>query len=134
MNIKYVTRGFILNDTKEVMILQRTDGLWNLPGGKMEKSDKLPEKSIGRELKEELGINVNSSELIYEDRKLVNTTIWFNLYFRVTSYDGVFTLNTKESLGLKWVKLSELSDYSFAFDNDKYIRKFFSERLGSKRN
>jgi len=54
--------GFILNDNKELLIVQRAlndtmPGIWEIPGGGLEFSESIAE-GIKREMKEECGIDV----------------------------------------------------------------------------
>lgn len=56
--------GIIFNDQKEVLLCHRQDyDLWNLPGGAMELGE-TPEETIKRELKEEIGVDVEVIRLV----------------------------------------------------------------------
>jgi 8-oxo-dGTP diphosphatase len=78
MKIIKAVVGVLRNKNQEILIAQRQKaqfmgGFWELPGGKIEANES-PEQTISRELKEELGIQVNQVNLHqtkvhhYEDR------------------------------------------------------------------
>lgn len=59
---RHVGAGVIINDSGQILIAQRKEssmlgGLWEFPGGGVERGESLPE-CIRRELKEELNLNV----------------------------------------------------------------------------
>ena len=57
----------LVNSDNQILIAQRPkekhlSGLWEFPGGKVEK-DESPENTLIRELKEELNVNINQKAL-----------------------------------------------------------------------
>jgi 8-oxo-dGTP diphosphatase len=85
-------------------------GLWEFPGGKVEAGE-LPEQSLIRELKEELGIDVNVACIApltfashrYEDFHLL-MPLWI-----CRRWEGIVTAN--EGQELAWVRPLRLRDY-----------------------
>jgi 8-oxo-dGTP diphosphatase len=85
-------------------------GLWEFPGGKVEPGE-LPEHTLMRELKEELGIEVNAACLApltfashaYPDFQLL-MPLWV-----CRRWDGV--VSAKEGQELVWVRPQRLKDY-----------------------
>ena len=67
MKTLLVVAAALINDDDEVLLAQRPKGKrlagkWEFPGGKVEK-DESPEEALIRELKEELGIDVEPHDL-----------------------------------------------------------------------
>lgn len=59
-----IAAGVVLvNQASEILLLQRPDGVWNLPGGHMEPGEAL-EETAARELFEETGLSVAHLELL----------------------------------------------------------------------
>ncbi|MFN8448991.1 MAG: A/G-specific adenine glycosylase [Anaerolineae bacterium] len=111
-----VTAGIIWNARGEVLIAQRPldgllGGLWEFPGGKQEAGETLP-GCLKRELREELGIEVEVGELF--------TTVRHSFtHFKITLH--AFTCRyasdgDPQALGVRawaWVTPDQLDGYSF---------------------
>ncbi|CAC9961250.1 hypothetical protein [uncultured Gammaproteobacteria bacterium] len=113
MKIIKVVVGVLRNKNQEILIAQRQKaqfmgGFWELPGGKIEANES-PEQTISRELKEELGIQVNQVNLHqtmvhhYEDR-----TVQLSIY-NINQYQNKPT--GVEGQVISWVKIEALNDY-----------------------
>jgi 8-oxo-dGTP diphosphatase len=98
-----------------VLIAQRPAGkpmagLWEFPGGKIE-PDELPEQSLIRELKEELGIVVKEdclAPLTFASHAYADFHLLMPLYI-CRRWDG--TVAPLEAQQLAWVKPNRLRDY-----------------------
>jgi 8-oxo-dGTP diphosphatase len=98
-----------------VLIAQRPAGkpmagLWEFPGGKIE-SDELPEQTLIRELKEELGIVVKEdclAPLTFASHAYADFHLLMPLYI-CRRWDG--TVAPLEAQQLAWVKPNRLRDY-----------------------
>ncbi|MGE0634112.1 MAG: (deoxy)nucleoside triphosphate pyrophosphohydrolase [Pseudobdellovibrionaceae bacterium] len=67
------------------------DGLWEFPGGKPEEGE-LPQETLVREIKEELGVDVRKwtllgTESYEEEKRIIELTC-----FLVTEWSGIFQL------------------------------------------
>ncbi len=107
-------------------------GLWEFPGGKVEADEGVSE-ALYREIKEELGINIQQTQpLISLEHHYPEKSIYLET-FRVTVFDGIeydSDLNhgksPREQQGLegqqvKWVPLEQLGNYSFPQANRAII-------------
>ncbi len=110
-----VTAGLIWNDEGKLLISQRPldgllGGLWEFPGGKQEPDETL-EACLKRELREELGIEVNVSEVFAIVRHGFT-------HFRITlhAFTCRYVSGSPQALGVRdwaWVAPDELDGYTF---------------------
>ncbi|HET7191247.1 MAG TPA: 8-oxo-dGTP diphosphatase MutT [Pseudolabrys sp.] len=98
-----------------VLIAQRPQGkpmagLWEFPGGKVERGER-PEETLIRELKEELGITVSEgclAPLVFASHGYPDFHLLMPLYV-CRRWDGAIT--PREAQQLAWVKPNHLRDY-----------------------
>lgn len=115
MKLVLVSAVALIDADGRVLLAQRPEGksmagLWEFPGGKVEKGES-PEAALIRELKEELGIDTWSSCLApltfashaYEDFHLLMPV------FACRRWQG--TPQAREGQTLKWVRAKDLSQY-----------------------
>ena len=105
----HVAAGILRNADGEVLITERTDGpfngLWEFPGGKI-RTDESAQSALCRELHEELGIDVVSSEPymnlthVYADR-----TVDLE-FFLVSDWHGIPA--GIEGQKIRWADLARL--------------------------
>jgi mutator protein MutT len=124
MNSIEVSAGLVFRDGK-LLITQRhagahLGGLWEFPGGKREE-DETFEECLVRELREELGIEVEVGEVI---ESLTHT------YPEKTAVLKFFRCRWKQNepraldcLDLKWVSAAELRDYEFPAADARLIER-----------
>ena len=109
-----VTAGIIIRG-QEILICQRHKsdpyGLqWEFPGGKVKGGEAL-EAAIGRELREELGIDATIGEEVYRLRHRYPDRYVEVIFFRVDSYQGSIVNRVFESI--EWVLRQDLAGYNF---------------------
>ena len=98
-----------------VLIAQRPEGkqwagLWEFPGGKVDPGER-PEQALIRELKEELGIDVQESCLapfVFASHAYETFHLLMPLYL-CRRWSGQVV--RKEHAALKWVRPNQFSDY-----------------------
>ena len=115
--------GLIINKKNELLIALRPNdsmlgGLWEFPGGKKEKNESL-KKTVQRELKEELGVDVEVFDK-YRDLKHAYSHFKITLHAywcRILNGDPF----PKSSQKLKWVSLDEIREFPFPKANKTLI-------------
>ena len=122
--------GVVLNDAGEVLIDQRLNegllgGLWEFPGGKQEPGEAI-EVTIGRELQEELAIEVEvGEELISLDHAYSHKRLRFVVHLCQWRAGEPQPLASQQ---VRWVKPQQLSDFPFPAANARIIAALL-ERL-----
>ena len=115
--------GVVLNDAGEVLIDQRLNegllgGLWEFPGGKQEPGEAI-EATIGRELQEELAIEVEvGEELISLDHAYSHKRLRFVVHLCRWRSGEPQPLASQQ---VRWVKPEQLSDFPFPAANARII-------------
>lgn len=105
----------LIDPDGRVLIAQRPEGkalagLWEFPGGKVEPGER-PEQALIRELREELGIDVNEACLapfVFASHAYESFHLLMPLYL-CRRWSGVVVRH--EHAALAWVKPNKLSDY-----------------------
>ncbi|WP_339861444.1 8-oxo-dGTP diphosphatase MutT [Paremcibacter congregatus] len=115
VDVLLVAAVIMIDIDGRILLAQRPEGksmagLWEFPGGKVEKGE-TPERALIRELNEELNIDVTEACLApfvfashtYEDFHLMMPM------FLCRRWDGILT--PREGQTLKWVKIQDLGTY-----------------------
>ena len=107
--------GKITNSKSETLFIYRNDK-WDLPKGKAEKNEQLPQTAI-REVKEETGIkevSINKPlDITYHifhrnNEYRLKVTYWFDMF---SDYEGIFLPQLDEGItDVKWVKKADLEE------------------------
>ena len=110
MNQLHVAAGILRDSSGRILITERLcdgpfDGLWEFPGGKIADGESSIQALI-RELAEELGIEVATSQPFMELHHEYPDRIVDIEFFVVTSWSG--TPAGLEGQGLRWVLPSDL--------------------------
>ncbi|WP_336278924.1 8-oxo-dGTP diphosphatase MutT [Bartonella sp. CB175] len=116
----------LLNKDNCVLLAERPQGksmagLWEFPGGKVEKGE-TPEASLVRELEEEIGIHVQQNDLLpltFTSHSYETFHLLMPLYL-CYRYKGV--VQGREGQNLKWVFVGDLDNYRMP-DADKLLIK-----------
>ena len=107
--------GKITNSKSETLFIYRNDK-WDLPKGKAEKNEQLPQTAL-REVKEETGIkevSINKPlDITYHifrrnNEYRLKVTYWFDMF---SDYEGIFFPQLDEGItDVKWVKKNDLEE------------------------
>ena len=107
--------GKITNSKSETLFIYRNDK-WDLPKGKAEKNEQLPQTAL-REVKEETGIkevSINKPlDITYHifrrnNEYRLKVTYWFDMF---SDYEGIFLPQLDEGITyVKWVKKADLEE------------------------
>jgi len=106
-----VAAGILRDSSGRILIAERLcdgpfNGLWEFPGGKIA-SDETSTQALNRELAEELGIEVTTSQSLMElHHEYPDRTVDIE-FFVVTSWKG--EPSGLEGQGLRWLLPSELN-------------------------
>ena len=127
-----VARLIAQNEKNDVLILRRlhsehADGLWCLPGGKIDYGD-IVKESAARELQEETLLLCHSMKfLFYQDSLPLEQggMHCINLYFECF-VSGNIVLNN-ESSHFAWIEPAKMKNYEIAFRNDEALIKYWKE-------
>lgn len=126
--VSFVTRGIITDKVGNVLIVQRPDNTWCLPGGKMNSDEVNPEESLSREIQEETSLIVNGFKLIKTTEIIINGTLWHNGYFIIADWFGEIVMQEDEVIDYKWISPKDLDYYIFSFNHRKIIQEFFASQ------
>ncbi len=99
---------------------------WEFAGGKVEKGEG-PLAALHRELKEELGIEIETAREIFRHSRVYGDHLKVNLvFFRVDHFTGVVTNNVFRQL--HWVEPKRLDDLEFLEANGPLIQKLIRQQ------
>ena len=112
MNDKYKeVVVFLLNKSNQILLLKRSPkekynpNKWSVLAGHIENFDKTKEESAKREIKEELGIDIDTNNLV--NIKLEEDDIHTCFYYIKIS-DKDFILDKNEVVDTKWYELNKV--------------------------
>jgi len=123
-DIIHVAVAVIINEKQEVCIsLRHKDahqgGLWEFPGGKIELGES-PLQALSREIEEELKLKLQSARaLITIHHQYKDKTVCLHVY-KVQNFSG--QAMGMEGQEVRWVKFSQLSQYTFPKANQAIIK------------
>ena len=134
--IQEVGIGIVFNRDGKLLIDQRLEsssmgGMWEFPGGK-KNSDESIEKTIERELKEELGIVVKVGEkLLSFEHSYTHKKLHFTVHICEWISGEPKTLASQKLL---WVSPEKLVDFPFPAANKKIISELHKHLcIGNKK-
>jgi len=117
----------VISQEDKILIARRKKGKhlelkWEYPGGKLENNEK-EDDALKRELKEELNIEIIEmsffDEYLYEYKELSKKLKL--VFYHIFQFEG--EMQNLVHHQLKWIDISNLSDYDFLEGDHKIINK-----------
>jgi 8-oxo-dGTP diphosphatase len=120
-----VVAAILQNNNKEILIAKRKQGksqggLWEFPGGKVEKGER-PEESLMRELIEEMSIEIEVDKYFAE-----NIHHYESISIRLIAFKGRITkgkIELKDHDEYAWVSIEKLINFQFAPADIPIVKK-----------
>jgi len=119
----HVVVGVIVNKNDEILISKRAShqhqgDKWEFPGGKVEKFE-TSQEALDRELKEELGIEIQSSRKLTEIKHAyTDKSVLLDVY-EIREWQGEAV--GREGQPLCWVERTSLDEYEFPAANAEIL-------------
>jgi ADP-ribose pyrophosphatase YjhB (NUDIX family) len=129
---KVDVRGVVFNDDKLLLVQERSDGLWTLPGGWADVNDP-PSKAVEREIVEESGFRTEAERTIavFDRAKQDNEPPFpFHVYklFVLCRLLGDKAKTSRETTGVEFVGENEIPPLSLTRNTRKQIQFCFEAR------
>ncbi|CDZ79231.1 bifunctional nicotinamide mononucleotide adenylyltransferase/ADP-ribose pyrophosphatase [Legionella massiliensis] len=107
---KVDVRAFILHKEKVLLVKERTDGLWSLPGGWADVNES-PSETIIRETKEETGFDVSATKLLafWDILKHDHPLQWPHIY-KCVFHCQIIAGDAKENLEISEIDFFDIHD------------------------
>ena len=125
---KVDVRGVIIQDGKVLLVRERSDGLWTLPGGWADVGDP-PSGAVEREIREESGYEAKAVKLLalYDRNLHGHPPMAFHVYraFFLCEIAGGSPTLSDETDGVDFFALSALPSLSVERVTAKQIARFF---------
>jgi len=128
MALVTVAVGILIDDAGRVLVARRAPeahqgGLWEFPGGKVEAEETLLE-ALARELREELGVRVESTEpLLVLEHDYGDKQVRLDVH-RVTRWSG--QPRGLEGQPLAWQRPEQLRDWAFPTANRLILERLLA--------
>ena len=137
LSMKPITRvtAAILERDGRILIAQRKGGdflcgKWEFPGGKVEAGE-TPQTCLGRELKEELAIDVTVGEYLGSHIYHYDHLSIELMAYRAFWVSGVLTMNDHNAC--RWVPIDQLAGFDFAPADRPFVAMLAKGRIDLKR-
>ncbi len=123
VHLVHVVVGVIINIDNQILIAKRANhqhqgDKWEFPGGKVEKAE-TPQQALQRELKEELGIDIQSAKQFTKIKHQYSDKAVLLDVYEVRDWKG--EAQSREGQPLRWVDRSDLKHYDFPAANAEIL-------------
>jgi 8-oxo-dGTP diphosphatase len=125
-----------INEKEQILLFLRDNkpdlpypNMWDVPGGHVEAYES-PERCIIREMKEEMGLDIDElelfSEIEFKDR--IEYTFWASADFDIDD------IELTEGQKLKWFTRDDAKQTPLAYGFNEIVEKFYSDFPGTDRS
>ena len=124
------TSIIFINAGRQVLLLLRDDiptipypNMWDLPGGHVEPGE-TPEQCIVREMKEEIGLDLDGHQLfsVIEFNERIEYTYWKSANLDIDRID------LTEGQAIKWFSKIEVAEIELACNFNEVVADFFRDK------
>lgn len=131
-----VTGALILNENDEIFLMKspKWENQWLVPGGHVEKGEKI-EECVKREVKEEVGLDVEDIDFVTVlegiPEKFERDTHFIFLNYSCRAENQEVELDQREAVEYVWIDLKEAlnSDLNINDSTEKFIEKFMAQEV-----
>ena len=122
--------GVLFNSHKQILLIKRNQapaqGLWSIPGGKLEPGESLVE-ACRREFLEETNLDVEVNHIIaVVERRLEGFHyVIIDFFVQLTDEDDCIPIANSDVAEAKWVSLDELGQYQLVVGLGEIINRTF---------
>lgn len=129
---KVDVRGVVFRDNKLLLVKERSDGLWTLPGGWADVNDS-PSEAVEREIVEESGFQAKAEKMlaIFDRAKHGNEPPFpFHVYklFILCRLEGGEARTTMETIGVEFVDENDIPPLSLSRVTREQVQFCFDAR------
>jgi ADP-ribose pyrophosphatase YjhB (NUDIX family) len=125
---KIDVRGVVFRDGRILLVKERSDGRWTLPGGWADVGDS-PREAVEREVREESGYETRATKMlaVYDRNKHDHPPFMWHVYklFILCELVGGEAKTSIETEGVDFFAEDELPELSLTRVVEKQIRRFF---------
>ncbi|MCA9360956.1 NUDIX domain-containing protein [Candidatus Kaiserbacteria bacterium] len=132
---KVAQKAIIDNGKGEILIVRdprESEEVWEIPGGRINE-DEEPKSALAREIKEELGVEVEVGEVLsleqfwqHSDQAKALLIVYV---CRMKNPNASLNLEAKEVAEARWVTATECDKLNFFVEYQRAIKKYFSDKI-----
>ncbi len=114
---------FINFQDKILILKQKRNSKWHLPGGNLEKNEAF-ENACRREVQEECSINLSDLKYLYSENFEFKKVQYVRVQFEAKTNSDEINLS-EEHNDFAWLLKQELDKYDFAYGEKERLMKYF---------
>lgn len=127
---KVAQKALLIKDRTVLITRDSNDEVWELPGGRLDKSES-PREGILREIREELGaegkiVGVYDVRTMYHPRDAADMLIVYYLILLVKE-SSTFLVDKEEIAEMAWVDSESYKEYAFFPEYERVLSEYFDK-------